>query len=421
MGQYMGYDIQSITSRARHQIGEHIDVHSKKPLNLFGLVQGLVGRERIQTHISDKAHVPTEQGRALNEVLQLGSDLALSYVGIHPSVLSLMSQMTDEPHDPFWEKPLFEIPKPSKLRVIKTELDIPAEDIDRQVGLITGLLPQGNLDTVFFSKGDKSIWRGIPIAREFSTNPHQMSVPANTNVLFNGFNLLLLTTQPSVTVPKEWSAEFPLKTSSKNPTLDWMNLHQVGHCLALPTCWEYVDRTMSLVTPNELLKLTSLRLTNLKRWFDDYMDGNFVPDSTSYLYEVKIMQRALWVAKQMGLENKRWLPEELPWFRGLHFEEILSQMQTEDAGQAIAGLTLMDQYLKQHRNSQPNDAILNSAVFSTDYGTHPIEEVVVDVLAKGTVGLLDADKGKNDYSYWIPYYKEVVTHWQKLDPHYLKD
>lgn len=261
------------------------------------------------------------------------------------------------------------------------------------------------------------MWRHIPGAGLFADNPHQMSLPAKAMRKMGGFNMLLLTDTESPTMPNEW------RDHSQFSTLQMMNLHQVGHCLIVPTCWEYLDRTYSLLTPNELLSLTATRAKAVNQWFANYglgiqinealaPVGNFEyqPNSTSYLYEIKIIERALIFAAHRKTKPLTTLPDDLYWFKGLHLQQICQELSVSQEVIIGAISELNEIWLEQH-SAKPSDPLFNSVFQSTDVGTHPAEEICVDVLAQASIGELPPQ-----LSYWQEWVNQIEAVWQRFDP-----
>lgn len=395
-------------------------VREKKPgliaADPLGLLSGVVYREVVVAQMMADCQWPKERGEGSRwkEMLLNAQRLPLPFwIGIHPKVAVEMCDHLDRDDEGYWDQRMGKEVRPVRSPRITAVEKVDMQIMKPQVERITAMLPEGSLNTIFITEGRKSIWNKVPVAGAFSGNPHQMSLPYNMALREKGFNMLLLTTTPSETTPAFWNTPFPgEKLSDTDNKLAWMNMHQVGHCLVVPTCWEYVDRTYSLMTPREMLTLADMRMKALNQWFLDYYGLGrtpFVPDSTSYLYEVKIAERAAAVATHTHLPEQE-LPADLLWFAGLHLEELSAQLKIKP-GVIAAGVTAMDDYLMENHHNIPTNPIFNSAVHSTDIGTHPVEEIVVDVLAMARLGKLPPH-----YDYWKPFVNEVFGMWRRWDP-----
>lgn len=349
-----------------------------------------------------------------NDILGLSLCLPMPFWnGIHPTILKQMSAALHESNNPFWDTRIGI--KPSSVKstlLVPTEPGIDAEVMNEQASFILKNLPKGSLSTIFFTNGKNTQWQGIPLASAFSEDPHQMSIPLLPTKFPPGFNTLLLTTTPSTTVPSEWKSPFPGEKPENTPdVIRWMNMHQIGHCLVAPTCWEYIDRSYSLFTPRELLTATKSRLECLNQWFTQYYglspEGQYIPDTTSYLYEIKIIQRAIIAAKFNKHDYS--ISDEIFWYKGYHEQEIASQLNV-DTTYIRRGIDIMDTYLNNNHSSRPYDSALNSLMHSTDFGTHPIEEIIVDIIAQTRLGLLP-----QRYLYWNEYTSRIFKAWERWE------
>jgi hypothetical protein len=334
------------------------------------------------------------------------------WYGIHPTIAKKLEKEADNPESEFWNKKMYPQVRPVRTKIIATERGMDEKAIEEQVNFINSYLPQGSLSIVFATKGRDSFWNNIPFSGCFADDPHQMSIPEAVGRRGGGFNMLLLTESTSRAVPIEWELNGSL--------MENMNLHQVGHAKIVPTCWEFIDRTYSLVTPNELLDLTLERNKNLLKWFAHYgfdinldpatgyeLPSSFEPDSTSYLYEVKVIQRAARVSNALSLGPEYRLPKNMYWFRGFHFFEAVRQLGY-DWREIIGGISAMNEYwLDSYEGTSRFDPILNSAVHSTDIGTQPSEEVCVDIMAQHAAGKLH-----KRYSYWEGWAGKIDKLWK---------
>ncbi len=375
-----------------------------------GLLLGLFSREStVLAHLS---------GESLGSIAPLANSLPTPFwTGIHPLV-----------EEKLWHESALsggkerlgrEVRRAVRTKIVEVEPGVDKNSMNAQVHLLEELLPSGSLWGVFFTKGTRSIWKSVPLVNAFCANAHQMSLPDIVGRNMGGFNMVLLTDNRSELYPEEWEKPFLFNfkgcQGEVDPTNLWIVLHQVGHCLVLPTCWEYIDRTYSLISAEELVKLTEMRLRCLNMWLLDYYQLNgrsYNPDSASFLYEVKVAERALMTAKHYRLDPLA--PgdlnlDELYWFRGLHLER-LSRMMGVEKGLLLAGVMKMDGYLVSNHTTPPTDGWQNSVCFSTDIGTHPLEEVVVDMLMKRRCGVLPGR-----YQYWNEYLEMVLGFWKRWD------
>ncbi|MCB9813670.1 MAG: hypothetical protein H6772_04665 [Pseudomonadales bacterium] len=427
--------IVAAASRARHFLRNNITNTFDGPA---GLVSGLVYREQeFANQMETKENIPNNPlGETWKNILTLAENLPMPFWnGIHPKIARELMKHLNNQDDPFWNEPMMNnVVKTRKTRVVNMEPGINRDETQPQLDFLEKYLPKGSLSTIFITRGNQTVWGRVPLANAFAENPHQMSLPALATKIIKGINTLLLTSSESKTVPSEWKEPFPIESNHhapieakhKSPTMAWMNLHQIGHCMVIPTCWEYLDRNYSLITPQELLQLTELRLKALNEWYLRYYGFNgreSKPDTTTYLYEIKIVENALYALSQTdatteldsnkkthlkedGTEVKR---EEIFWFKGVRIKEIAAQLDVSE-DQIWKGVMLMDKYLMDNHHSRPTDAVYNSAVHSTDIGTHPTEEVIVDVIAQARLGILP-----KEYSYWNEYTQMVFDIWKKWE------
>ncbi len=416
-------EIIGTTAEIRHRFRKKVP---NSPFDPAGLLSGLVYREQeYAQYLEKKDSLPKNQvSEQWRRILTLSENLPMPFWnGIHPNIAKKIYQHLSSPDHAFWQTPLMDNVRPAKkTRVIKVEPGISDELLQPQLNFFEKYLPKGSLSYIFATRGNDTIWGKVPLANAFAENPHQMSLPPFAQRLVRGINTLLLTTTASTTVPKEWNMPFPAAgANAQDKTMNWMNLHQVGHCMVIPTCWEYLDRNYALVTPLELLNLTELRLKALNEWFLRYYgeDATFLnsstserkplePDTTTYLYEIKIIENALYVLDQV--KNPDTKPrEKILWFKGFHVAEIAEQLNISEE-KIWQGVWAMDAYLMEHHHSEPTHPIYNSAIHSTDVGTHPIEEIVVDVIAQKR-----ADINPKGYEYWDEYVKMVFDIWSRWE------
>ncbi|MBU0975042.1 hypothetical protein KKD03_05075 [Patescibacteria group bacterium] len=407
--------IMATASRVRHVMRNKF---SQTPYDPAGIISGLVYREQqYADYMKNKDDIPKNgNGKIWENILTLSENLPMPFWnGIHPRISKNLVEHLDDPKNPFWDTPMMDnVVKTKKTRIISMEPKISKYKTQPQLDFFEKHLPKGSLSTIFITRGSETLWGRVPLANAFAKHPHQMSLPPFAKKLVKGINTLLLTTNESETVPSEWKRPFPVHTDHQSSTMAWMNLHQVGHCMVIPTCWEYIDRNYYLITPQELLRLTEMRLKALNEWFLRYYGFNRAevkPDSTTYLYEIKIIENALYVLNQANTKttNTDGDKEKLLWFRGLHIKEIAKQMNVSEE-QIWKGVFAMDKYLIDNHHSKPTEAVYNSAVQSTDVGTHPVEEIVVDVVAKARLDILP-----EEYGYWKEYTQMVFNIWKKWE------
>lgn len=395
------------------------------PRRDWGLIDGFFQRERVinglKKNKSDWDFKNDPDNSIKNQMLLNDAITQFNpnpfWMGIHPSVAIKMTNRADHPNDSYWDTRFGPAPGKATLKVIPTEPDIDSNDLLAQIKFIQNMLPEGSLSIVFTSKGKTSIWNHVPVAGSFADNPHQMSFPLSGSPIIDGFNMLLLTSSHSQTVPQQWKDNGMFES-----LIQGMNVHQVGHCKIIPTCWEYIDRTYSLLTPRELLELTIARNSCLSVWFRHYgfdiepnpdtYDGQYkpyIPDTASYLYEVKIIERAAMVSKLKKVSRTNELPPDIFWFRGFHLDEICNQLNL-DREIIIGAINAMDAYWLEAYYSAPQDPVYNSAAFSTDIGTNPVEEICVDMLANASAGKLP-----EIHSYWQKWISLVDFYWNRWE------
>ena len=291
-----------------------------------------------------------------------------------------------------------------------------------QVKLMTQLLPPGSLSIIFCTRGHESIWNRIPGPDTFSSASHQMSLPRQGELggVFDripGLNMVLLTTTPSPTTAPGWHQPFPyelfgldnMPETETPPTLLWGALHQIGHCLCLPPCWEYESRTRQLLSLQELYNLTQQRWSALAEWFELYNNKSKLDpklDTSAYLYEIKIVQRAISLGRSFPDHPVKAIYSQ-PWFQGLHFDQICQQIGWGNLPHLARGLTIMQDYRDQIKSGGIFDPIKNAWTFSTDFGTHPTEEVIVEMLALYLQGKL------KNYPQMSQYCQTVMGYWER--------
>lgn len=413
--------------RALGQLGPLRQLANSIPLlehfpSIIGLGDGLLRRELIMAglhHVEIEQIPVSPQKSEWEDILTLAKTLPQPFwIGLHPQIAQQLHGMLHRPEDAYWQTPLRRTPiRFDSPAVIPTEPGIDMTESMRQVDFVNQHLPKNSIRTYFLTNGQNSIWKHVPGAGIFADNPHQMSLPARAMKKVGGFNLLLLTQSESVTMPNEWRSHPELTT------LQMMNLHQVGHCLIIPTCWEYLDRTYSLLTPSELLTLTSTRAKASAQWFANYGLGvqitdtldqtaeyTYSPDSTSYLYEIKIVERALIYAAQRQTTDVFELPNDLYWFQGLHLEQICAELGVKRE-KVLGAICALNELWLTHHSSKPTDPLFNSVFQSTDIGTHPAEEICVDVLAQAAIGKLP-----KQLEYWQSWVDQIEAIWQRFDP-----
>lgn len=336
--------------------------------------------------------------------------LPLPYLGMHPEALRLLG---NEPSDRMLGTEPMLTPgfKAARTRVIKTE-PLNRKKIEGPLSILENLSPHGSINTIFLTNGNRTMWRNFPLASMFASDPHQMSIAASVPNSVPGLNMFLFTTEPSTTVPQQWKTEFP-GLSSGDPeqhTLSWMALHQVGHSMGTQS-WEYMDRSYALMTPQDLIDMTHIRMDCLQTWFGQYAEqyGDTIePDSMSYLYEVKVIQRALWLANQFDMTE---LPPLSPpsWFQGFHIQEVLGALGMEAREAEVLNATrFMDDYVSESLGNGFFHPLINSATFGTDYGTHPLEEISVNALALDSIGELPLY-----LDYWKSHTRNVRGIWER--------
>lgn len=415
--------------RALGQLGPLRQLANSIPLleyfpSIIGLGDGLLRRELIMAglHHEEIDTVPDSQQKSQwEDILTLAKTLPQPFwIGLHPQIARQLHKMLEQPEDPYWSSPLRKTPISfNSPAVIPTEPGIDMTESMQQVDFVNQHLPRNSIRTYFLSNGQNSIWKQVPGAGIFADNPHQMSLPARAMKRIGGFNFLLLTQSESLTMPDEW------RTHPEFSTLQMMNLHQVGHCLIVPTCWEYLDRTYSLLTPSELLTLTTTRAKASAQWFANYGLGvkitdtldqtdayTYTPDSTSYLYEIKIVERSLIFAAQRKTSDAYELPADLYWFRGLHLDQICAELGVKKE-KILGAIAALNELWLTHHSSKPTDPLFNSVFQSTDIGTHPAEEICVDVLAQASIGALPPQLG-----YWQEWVDQIEAIWQRYDPEF---
>lgn len=392
--------------------------------SIIGLGDGLLRRELIMAglHHEETAKLPeSDQKNEWEEILTVAKTLPQPFwLGLHPQIAQQLRNALQQPTSEYWSKPLAKSPKQfQKPVVIPTELGMSQHEAEKQVAFVNKRLPKNSVRAYFLTNGHNSFWKQIPGAGIFADNPHQMSLPARATQHFGGFNLLLLTQSESITMPNEW------RSNADYSTLEMMNLHQVAHCLIIPTCWEYLDRTYSLLTPKELLHLTVIRAKAMAQWFANYGLGTvitedllplgnytYTPDTTSYLYEVKIVERALVYASARKTPEVSELPDELYWFRGLHLQQICDELNIKQ-NKVLGALVMLNEFWLEHHSNKPSDPLFNSVFQSTDIGTHPAEEICVDVLSHASMGKLP-----QQLVYWQDWVNHINALWQRYDPEF---
>ncbi len=415
--------------RALGQLGPLRHLANRIPLleyfpSIIGLGDGLLRRELIMAglHHDEIDDLPeSTQKSQWEDILTLAKTLPQPFwIGLHPQIARQLRNNLAYPDDEYWQKPLRKTPVAfEQPAIVPTEPGINSDEAMNQVNFVNQHLPKNSIRAFFLSNGQNSVWRNIPGAGIFADNPHQMSLPARAMKKIGGFNMLLLTQSESPTMPQEW------RNHPELTTLQMMNLHQVGHCLIIPTCWEYLDRTYSLLTPSELLTLTASRSKASAQWFANYGLGiqitdnldqtgnyNYKPDSTSYLYEIKIVERALIFAAARKTPEILELHEELYWFRGLHLDQICQELGVKRE-KILGAIAALNELWLTHHASKPVDPLFNSVFQSTDIGTHPAEEICVDVLAQASVGPLPPQ-----LSYWQTWVDQIEATWQRFDPQF---
>jgi hypothetical protein len=401
----------------------HMDFRGDGAAILFdpgGLVRGL-NRVYVGSRIFSSETTPIQKDneiqRQFEEFLEKSLCIPLPFWnGIHPTHVDEMKKHLKDNKDPYWDAPMAETVRPQNTtNILPTELELlfSTEKYQDQVDFVLSMLPKGIINTIVITKGQDSFWRNVPFANAFASDPHQMSI-ADRWPLADGFSNLQLTTTESQTTPAEWQTPFPaIAGAPKNNTIAWMNAHQIGHGLLIPPCWEYKDRTYSLVTPRECLDLAITRLDCLNEWFHQYsglaLKGDYEPDSTSYLYEIKIVQRALAIKKYKKLGSDEVLRDDLYWYRGLHLDEMAKQLQVHKRD-IIAGIHAMEVYLQPAHHSKPKDPVMNALIQATDFGTHANEEITVDLLAKNKLGILP-----ERHKYWKTYTDKVDYYWKRWE------
>lgn len=392
--------------------------------SIIGLGDGLLRRELIMSglhHDELDTLPPSKQKSDWERILTVAKTLPQPFwIGMHPHIARQIRRQLQSPSDRYWETPLKKMPKEfDGQTVVFTEPDMDEVLTKQQIEFVNQRLPKHSVRAYFLTKGQNSIWRNIPGAGIFADNPHQMSLPARAMQKVGGYNFLLLTQTESVTMPNEW------RQHQCYSTLEMMNLHQVGHCLTLPTCWEYLDRTYSLLTPTELLNLTFERIQALAQWFANYGFGikinelldqvgtiDYQPNTTSYLYEIKIVERALIYASLRNTPFLSQLPPDLYWFRGLHLDQICHELGVTKE-KVFGAIAIMNDYWIEHQINGHADPLFNSVFQSTDIGTHPAEEICVDILSQSAMGNLP-----DQLSYWQNWVNLIEKAWQKMDPEF---
>lgn len=420
------HEFLSASVNARYALAEYLQGGYVHP-GPSGILSGLLYRE-IAQHDLCKEDIPLD---SLRRAYKLQDNLPLPYAGMHPHILYQLVKASPFPESEFWREKFSHPYLPAKTRYVSTESGIDNESIAAYREVFDTYLPSGSLTVAFATNGPASRYARLPMAKYFATASHQMSLPdravdwarhipskAKGAIDWDkGFNMMVLSTQPSPTTPKEWYQPFPGGKNEQQSALSWGAMHQVAHMKVIPTCWEYVDRTYSLLTPTELVDLTVRRQHALNSWFARYYSHqkSYIPDSTSYLYEIKIIQRAQWLERQIPLDSfpKTDPEEELFWFQGYHFDEICEQLQHSDRQKhdISRALRVMDAYLLQHHNGLPTNPYLNSAVFSTDYGTHAVEEIVVDAYARFLTGTLSPEMKVS----WSNYFETIESYWKRWE------
>lgn len=353
----------------------------------------------IATAIQQREHLPP---LPLPE-LQQYQDNPWQYSGLHPIIHRHLAANQFQPHQRVLPQPPH--PKSEPYTIFTEPLKPPEKDIITVQQQLLRHFP-GIIHTLFVSRGYESFWRSWPLAKRFATDPHQMSIPYLSPQ--RGTSFILTTPSPSKVVPHEWLQQpFPTTpdTNQTTSTTLFSFLHQICHALNLPPAWEYLDKTYSLLTWEELIHLTSLRYQALQEWYSQYATGQ-LNDTTVYLYELKLVQRALLILSQypkLTHPQANSLPD---YIQAIRFPEIFAQLQIQSPQQeAVIHLLANTPSTPEELNSHDPRIVF----FLTSYGTHQEEEIIVDTLHRYLLGEIPTRAWKTYLDYLLSIWNRWLT------------